>query len=124
MSDIDRIGKIIREHQYYWGTGGTRCMARGCEGWRGYPLQHARHVTELIAEVLRPRIETVEQLDALPFLTIVREVYGPSASGCDYGGVWERRTSGWECIAGTVMPPGYESPRLPCRVLYMQAVDQ
>ncbi|AOT25810.1 hypothetical protein SEA_TORTELLINI_65 [Mycobacterium phage Tortellini] len=85
----------------------------------------AEDLAELIAQLVYPRIETVEQLDALPFLTIVREVYGPSPSGCDYGAVWERRTSGWQCIAGSVMLPRDEHrPRLGCRVLYApEAVD-
>lgn len=62
---------------------------------------------------------TEEQLAALPFLSLVREIYRPSpGSGTDYGGVWERRTSGWHAIAGSVMPPGYTSPRLPARLLW------
>jgi hypothetical protein len=109
VSDIDRIAEILRAHR--------RCAPGACT-----PEILATLIVQKLS--VHRRIETVEQLDALPFLTIVREVYGPSASGCDYGAVWERRTNGWECIAGTVMPPGYESPRLPCRVLYRPEVDQ
>lgn len=33
-------------------------------------------------------------------------------------GVWERRTSGWHALAGSVMPPGYTSPRLNARLIW------
>lgn len=66
-----------------------------------------------------PTVDTVEQLDALPFLALVREVLTPSPiAGCDYGGVWERRTSGWECLAASLMPPRHSTPRLPARVIW------
>ncbi|NKY60402.1 hypothetical protein [Nocardia flavorosea] len=62
-------------------------------------------------------IETPEALDALPFLSIVREIVGPApVSGCDYGAVWERRTSGWECIAAGIR---HNWVRFPARVLYV-----
>jgi hypothetical protein len=69
--------------------------------------------TEIIAE-------TPEQIDALPFLSIIREVFKPSPGrGLDYGGVYERRTSGWHPIAGTYRDPAENGqPNLPCRVLY------
>lgn len=74
----------------------------------------------LIARGWRPPaqvIETPEELDTLPFLSIIREVFGPSpVAGCDYGGVWERRTSGWECIAAGVRR---DAPRFPAVVLYL-----
>lgn len=93
--------------------------------------QFVRLVSELVdcADQLMvepdPRIiETVEDLDELPFLSVVREVYRPSPSGTNYGSVWERRTSGWQCIAGSVMPPGYEIPRFPARLLYHPERDR
>lgn len=63
-------------------------------------------------------VSTVEELDALPFLSLVREIFGPSpVAGCDYGGVWERRTSGWEQIAG--INRGETTPKFPARVLWL-----
>ena len=104
--DLARIAEILRDR---------------------FPFVSAAGLGEIAAEIgaaLRPRIDTMEQLDALPFLTIVREVYGPSPRACDYGAVWERRTSGWQCIAGSVMPPRDEhAPRLGCRVLYTPEPD-
>ena len=83
-------------------------------------------VPELLAELKASRaqneqrtITTDAELDALPFLAVVREKFSPSpGSGCDYGGIWERRTSGWQCLAGSLMPPGYTCPHLPAAVLW------
>jgi hypothetical protein len=80
-----------------------------------------RHLAETIIGAMTVR--TPGQLADLPFLSIVREVLGPPpgaggrVGGVDYGGVWERRTSGWECVAGGVDPWRTE-PRLPARLLY------
>lgn len=64
-------------------------------------------------------IRTVEQLAAVPFLGVVREVFRASpVGGVDYGGVWERRSSGWEALSGSVMPPGYGSPHLPALLVW------
>lgn len=60
--------------------------------------EHRAHVAASWQEARTVR--TVEELDALPFLTLIREVYAPSPSGNDYGGVYERRVTEWECIAG------------------------
>ena len=115
MSDQARIAEILR-------CAGILLPNDYTRSW-----DYNRALNELAAQidaVVHPRIDTMEQLDALPFLTIVREVYGPSPSGCDYGAVWERRTSGWQCIAGSVMPPRDEhAPRLGCRVLYTPEPD-
>lgn len=115
MTDTSRIAEILR-------CAGILLPNDYTRSW-----DYNRALNELAAEIdaaLHPRIDTLEQLDALPFLTIVREVYGPSPSGCDYGAVWERRTSGWQCIAGSVMPPRDEhAPRLGCRVLYTPEPD-
>ncbi|WP_109527288.1 MULTISPECIES: hypothetical protein [Nocardia] len=57
----------------------------------------------LAAGFRRPQvIRTPEQLAALPFLTIIREIRRPAPSGTDYGSVHERRTSDWHCIAGAL----------------------
>lgn len=73
-----------------------------------------------VPEPDRTEITTDADLDALPFLSLVREKYLPSpVSGTDYGGVWERRSPGWGCLAGSVMPPGHNRPRLPVTLLWM-----
>lgn len=82
-------------------------------------------IRELEGQHVPTVIETPEQLAALPFLSLVREMFGPSpVAQCDYGGVWERRTSGWQCLSGSLMPPGYETPRLPARVLWAPSTGQ
>lgn len=68
--------------------------------------------------LLPRRVSSEAELDALPFLSIVREIFAPSpVAGCDYGGVWERRTSGWQCIAANVHRD-QPTPRLPALVLW------
>ena len=130
MSDQARIAEVLRRHRRVLNldSGTSHCFAARsgqCDFAGGVRADWEAHVAPLIDAALHPRIDTLEQLDALPFLTIVREVYGPSPSGCDYGAVWERRTSGWQCIAGSVMPPRDEhAPRLGCRVLYTPEVDR
>lgn len=83
-------------------------------------------VAELVTEVerLRPRvIETVEELDALPTLSIVRDEW-TSAAGWQHSGIWERRGMEWHCIAAPVIPPGHPRPNLPARVLYTPEADK
>ncbi|GAS92664.1 Gp57 [Mycolicibacterium brisbanense] len=121
MSDIDRIGEIVRVHQFYWGVRGTGCMAPGCEGWRGYPLQHARHVTELIAEVLHPHIETAEQLDALPLDTVVVDAAGIPRTrrhGDSHMG------AGWTHAGRSPLKSHELADGRPMRVVYNPAVDR
>ena len=68
-------------------------------------------------------ITTTEHLDALPFLSVVREIFRTSPSGADYGGLYERRTSGWHPVAGVykgAADNGF-SPKLPCRFLWVPA---
>lgn len=118
MSDQARITEVLDHHRYDISDPVVHRCICGADIGRDPDAINAHRAAEIVA-ALHPRIDTVDQLDALPFLTIVREVYGPSPSGCDYGAVWERRTSGWHCIAGSVMPPRDEhAPRLGCRVLY------
>ncbi|WP_327139396.1 hypothetical protein [Nocardia sp. NBC_01327] len=90
--------------------------------------ENFRHILgkaeERIAELEQQagrRIEFPEQLAVLPFLAIVREVIRSSPSGANYGAVWERRTSGWECIAGSV--DGRTEPKLPVLVLWQSEVS-
>lgn len=121
----------LAAHPLYYDEMAEYCNVCGC-GWRidGEALDysadndaatqiaelHAAHVAATWREARTVR--TVEELDALPFLTIIREVYGPSPSGYDYGGVHERRTSGWECIAG-VLRDTPNPIRLPALVVWM-----
>lgn len=66
---------------------------------------------------LPAKITTADELDALPFLTVIREIR--PRRGIDYGGIYERRTSGWQCIAGTwVEPERNGGPTLPVMVLW------
>lgn len=70
------------------------------------------------------KISTQEQLDALSFLTVIREIR-PLRKGIDYGGIYERRTSGWQCIAGTWVEPERNGlPMLPVMVLWRGKDEQ
>jgi hypothetical protein len=91
----------------------------GCGTWD--KLRHPLWRDHIAAAVTAGRtITTVEQLAALPFLSIIREIFKPSpGSGIDYGGVYERRTSGWHAIAG-VYSRGLDNgaPRLSVLVIW------
>lgn len=79
-------------------------------------------VIEAIPE-LPAKITTADELDALPFLTVIREIR--PRCGVDYGGIYERRTSGWQCIAGTwVEPERNGPPTLPAMVLWRGKDEQ
>lgn len=106
----------------------TRIVYCDTDWPRGFDERSALNASQLtaqriIADLDRHRtISTPEQLDALPFLAVIREVFRDSPSGVNYGGVYERRTSGWECIAGVYKDSSNNgTPRLPCRVLYAAA---
>lgn len=119
MTDLtDRITETLRAH-YWWFVGnlgvpgmpdrkGYKCSC----GWAcdGGDDPHA-HVAAMIAAEVQPRIETVEQLDALPPLSVLREI-GPAQS------LWERRTTGWTGLAGQVWLPDVTTPPLPAIVLW------
>lgn len=66
---------------------------------------------------LHPVVETVEQLDALPVRSLVRD---------DHGEVFERLRSGWDCLhedgAGGLLKS--TAIRLPARVLYTPEVNR
>ena len=101
-----------------WGDGCTGC------GWSGD--NHPGHVAAAVLEVLQPEvITTQERLDELPFLSVIREVFRNSPSGANYGGLYERRTSGWHCVAGAYKDsPDNGTPKLPCRVLWNPTEEQ
>lgn len=80
--------------------------------------QVARNALADIAEART--IRTDEQLDALPFLSVVRELPQSTIAGQpDYGAIWERRGAAWHLIAGSTWRPGSGvKPALPALLLY------
>lgn len=108
--------ELLRKHQRH-GAFNCLCGERiAADGQESYPTlpEHQASVVEAAHT-----ITTKEQLDALPFLAVIREVFRNSPSGKNYGGVYERRTSGWQCIAGVYKDgPDNGEPRLPVRLLY------
>ena len=100
-------------------------IAEWDEAYQRQKSSHREHRAQLrtrIAELEQQGhrlIEFPEQLAVLPFLAIIREVINPSPSGANYGAVWERRTSGWECIAGNAFRR--TEPQLPALVLWQGA---
>ncbi|AXN53038.1 hypothetical protein PBI_HOMINES_52 [Mycobacterium phage Homines] len=140
MSDVVERAKAalegVTEGPWTWTHGmDARAMVLGpdnlrvkLEGYRDaeFIAQARTLVPELVAEVerLRPRvIETVEELDSLPTLSIVRDEW-TSAVGWQHSGIWERRGMEWHCIAAPVIPPGHPRPNLPARVLYTPEGDK
>ncbi|MCC9181129.1 hypothetical protein [Mycolicibacterium mageritense] len=101
------IAAILAAHQFHWGSGGTTCRGSGCDWRGGYRPAHERHVAELIDAALHPRIETAEQLDALPEKAIVVDCHGNPVSKVD--GIW------WYGSARASIVPPYG---FPARVLY------
>ena len=111
MSDRDVIAEVFREHRDRIGTDRPDCLT--VEWW-------ARRALAALREARTVR--TVEELDALPHLAVVREIAAPApVSGLDYGSVWERQygEAGWKYLSGTFTAPAHDSPRLPARVLYV-----
>ncbi|MHC9292022.1 hypothetical protein ACRCUN_06115 [Mycobacterium sp. LTG2003] len=122
MNDLARIAEIVHEHravviQDYSGDLVIEC---GC-GWFYTPEHHAEHVANVLDAALHPRIETVEQLDALPEGAVVRSD--------DDGGVYvkdHRYTlpnepwwpAGYDVECGSAQIP------LAARVLYTPEADR
>lgn len=112
-----RIAAVLAEHWHHATIQGPQC-------WCGAKMSrkdHDAHVAGVVAEALQPQIVTTQaELDALPFLSLIREIFGPSPSGADYGGVYERRRdTGWIALAGKYKDSRDNgAPQLPCRVLY------
>lgn len=135
----DQIAMTLLEHRFVitgW-TDQPMCCAcqEGCSDAQGYmlvmdPLLHDDHVADAILAIpgvavveLPAKITTADELDALPFLTVIREIR--PRCGVDYGGIYERRTSGWQCIAGTwVEPERNGGPTLPVMVLWRGKDEQ
>lgn len=97
----DRESTLQQYRNGYWLPIAERVIERG---WRPPPRV----------------IRTPEQLAALPFLTLIREIRRPAPSGTDYGSVHERRASDWHCIAGAIPS---EPIRLPAVVIWEPSND-
>ncbi|BCI54964.1 hypothetical protein NIIDNTM18_42420 [Mycolicibacterium litorale] len=65
------------------------------------------------------RIETVEQLDALPHGTLLVREY-TSAAGWKLNEVWERHNKVWHCLAAPLSPPSRHDgiPTLPAKLVW------
>lgn len=124
MTAEQRITEVLAEHTGIWWTdtpAGYACDGCNRHGPR-WPDRFSfnAHVTAEIvkSEAAARRIDTVEQLDALPFLSVVREIRKPAPSGNDYGSIWERQNGGWVCISGLVGFDSKTGPSVPATVLW------
>lgn len=63
-------------------------------------------------------IDSRDELASLPLLSVVREGFNQSPFGADYGGVWERRRSGWKHLSGNVSDASSHGPSLPVWLLW------
>lgn len=72
-----------------------------------------------IAAVVRPRIDSIEQLDALPHGALVIRKY-TSAAGWRLSELWEHRGESWYCLAAPLTLPGesWGIPAFPVQLLY------
>lgn len=116
MSDVDRIAEILRRHRRVLNldSGTSHCFASRsgqCDFTGGVRADWEAHIAPLIDAALQPRIDTVEQLNALPDGTFVRSAYGQ---------IFERRRGeGWWRY-GASHPLPLE---VPARVLYTPEGD-
>ena len=122
MSDRDVIAETISAHTTMIVAPSWPPTMRCRCGWKiqteggARAAAHAEHLADQIGDALRESrtVRTVEELDALPHLSLVRELG-------KYGAVWERRdetvcSHRWEQIAGDALS---RYPRIPARVLYV-----
>lgn len=119
-----RITEILVEHrperEGHSVGGGPRYYRCACApptaSYTMTVLEHAAHVAELVAAVAeahcRPRIETPEQLDALPAQSVIQS--DPDVTGDGNPWTWERFDEGWFTTA--FGPAG--NPDLPATVLW------
>ena len=97
MSDLsDRIAVVLRDN--------ARMAETSVAGWPA-------RIALLVEQAVRPRITADADLGALPRLTVLRHV-GAS------GSLWERRTSGWLCLAGPRDGEFADAPTLPAVVIW------
>lgn len=135
MSDRDVIAETISAHttmtvaRSWPPTLDCRCGWKiQAEGRGARAAAHAEHLAAHVAAALRESrtVRTVAELDALPHLTVIREIRRLSPSGLDYGAVYERHydTAGWKCISGNYRPVEANGPvELPARILYRPGED-
>ncbi|ART69099.1 hypothetical protein BTO20_11345 [Mycobacterium dioxanotrophicus] len=116
MSDIDRIVQIHRDHRAVTidPTAGEGDIIECYCGWWYTVDDHASHVAQVIDAALRPVIENIEELDALPPDSVVRGRTGMP---------WHKDDAAWwpASISGVGRDASLIS--LPARVLYMPEVD-
>ena len=123
MSDQARIAEVLRRHRRVLNldSGTSHCFAARsgqCDFAGGVRADWEAHVAPLIGAALRPRIETLEQLDALPPETIVKTEGGTVACRFydrEHGVVFcDDRPFKWSALA----------TELPAIVLWSPEVDR
>lgn len=110
----DQLAADIWRYDDYIDYAVSGCTQRDSERLAGH----------LLAKGYRPaarRIETTEQLDALGFPCVIREIHELEF----YPQIWEKpvRTDGW-CRAGAVYRQNDCTPRLPVEVLVEPEADR
>lgn len=120
MSNTDRIAEILREHHFVTELQLDGARLYHCEKCCGTKVclahtidEYRDHLAELIDAELHPVIETVEQLDALPVRSVVRDADGDIHEQDDCG-YW--RCPRYPSVLNTVV--------LPARVLYTPEADR
>jgi hypothetical protein len=126
VSDVDRIAQILREHHFV-----TELQIDGrrlyhCEKCCGTKVctahsveEYRTHLAAEIVDALHPRIDTVEQLDALQDGVVLIDARLT---------VWERNShygsdaEPWWCTASEIEYPSARI-ELPARVLYTPEGD-
>lgn len=128
MPDQDRIAEILTGHRKWWSVQSAvaTCTAPGC-GWSNFGTAkrtddaHAQHQAELIDAALQPRIETVEELDALPLDTVVVDAAGiPRTKRIGDS----HMPSGWTHGGRIPLKPGDLADGRPMRVVYAPEADR
>ncbi|MET8430108.1 hypothetical protein [Nocardia sp. NPDC004860] len=113
----DQLAADIWRYDDYIDYAVSGCTQRDSERLAGH----------LLTKGYRPaarRIETPEQLDALGFPCVIREI--PAEDEIEfYPQIWEKpfQTDGW-CRAGAVWRETYCTPKLPVEVLVEPEVDR
>lgn len=90
------------------------------------PIDFGQLADDVIGK-LRPTIRTVEELDALPILSAVKELYKPAPSGNNYGAVWEKWNGPrWVRMGyGSERGQPYEGPiQLPALLIWSPAWER
>lgn len=72
----DRIAAAICEHREYFEFDRDSDYPACSCGWEWDGTPFSRHLAAVVAAVVYPRIDTVEQLDALPRYCVVKDIGG------------------------------------------------